>query len=448
MTKTETKKLSVNLNLPNPLRDYQWKGVEFLLSSTFSLLADDMGLGKTVQVAVCLELLYRRGKFSRALIVVPSFLKLNWEFELNRWAQSLSVARIKGNSQQKLTYFYLPYNVIIGSYDDIRNIFFETTKIRPYDIIILDEAQYIKNPASKRSIACKMLKRQRSIALTGTPIENKKGDLISIFDFLDPGYLNVDLTKLQIHNLIKKNFLRRMKKEVLKDLPEVIEQEIFLDLSSKQLMSYNQELMDFRSNIQNFTQGNILALIGKLKQICNFDPVSEESVKYDFIESIIDDIKSGNLKVLIFSQYVKTLKWFKGNIKDIKGLETILFHGLMSEKDRNKALKQFKESGLPCIFLISLKAGGIGINLPEADIVILFDRWWNPAIESQAIDRANRFGRKKGLHVIKFLIKDTIEEKIDEILKNKKILFKKYIEEAISIPPPSILNEIINYLNI
>ena len=236
-TDSETQLIN-NLNLPYQLRPYQWEGIRFLVENEAVLLADEMGLGKTVQVAVSLEILRRKLQLTRALVVVPASLKLNWEAELRQWAPSLSVQRVRGDALDRRAYYLLPINVLVVSYEEIRLDIKNFSRDVNFDVVVLDEAQRIKNSDSKSSLACRLLNGNRSWALTGTPVENRLSDLISIFRFVKIGVLQPGLSRDEIHSRMRPHFLRRCKRDVLKDLPPIIDQEIPIELQGKQQDAY------------------------------------------------------------------------------------------------------------------------------------------------------------------------------------------------------------------
>jgi SNF2 family DNA or RNA helicase len=438
---------SLTLDMPGKLRSYQIEGVKFLMERDSALLADEMGLGKTVQVSVALELLWLTKKIDRTLVVCPASLKWNWMYEISRWAPDLSVQRTRGSSSDRLAHYMLPYNVLIASYEEIRTDLNSFPYNEDFDIVILDEAQRIKNPASKTALACSLLPRKRSWVLTGTPLENKPEDLIAIFSFVKFGLLKSGQSKLELHSRMKDYFVRRRKSEVAEELPPIIEQEIELNLSGAQKQAYDNiwiNRWDYtESNGSKNASSNFLAVITKLKQLCNYEPSSGESVKSDALRLIIESQNEPNDKLLLFSQYVKTLKWLNSNVK---GIPRGLYHGGIREEKRQDELSTFLFKPGPNMLLMSLKAGGVGLNLPETSTVIMFDRWWNPAIEDQAVQRAHRFGRKRPLHVIKYLIKDSIEERIKKILHEKKNLFSDYIEAAESGIEPKLDRSILELL--
>ena len=436
-----------NLNLPDQLRPYQWEGVQFLVESDAVLLADEMGLGKTVQVAVSLEILWRKLQLTRALVVVPASLKLNWETELRRWAPSLTVRRVRGDAVDRRAYYLLPINVLIASYEEIRLDINNFASNVYFDVVVLDEAQRIKNSDSKSSLACRLLNSNRSWALTGTPIENRLSDLISIFRFVKVNILRKGLSRSEIHSRMRPHFLRRCKSDVLKDLPPIISQDIPIELQGKQQHAYI-EIWDSRregldTSLNGFSAANLLAIITKLKQVCNYDEESGESAKLNALMDILDSQTTEDDKIIVFSQYVDTLKWLALQIKNIP---VEIFHGGLSQSAREKLLDRFRNDPGPRCLFISLRAGGVGLNIQEASTVVLFDRWWNPALENQAIQRAHRFGRNEPLHVIRFTVLETIEEHISNIVRKKQQLFENYVETAVNVDIPKFNKEMLRQI--
>lgn len=436
-----------NLNLPYQLRPYQWEGIRFLVENESILLADEMGLGKTVQVAVSLEILWRKLQLNRALIVVPASLKLNWETEVRRWAPSLSVQTVRGDAADRLVYYQLPINVLIASYEEIRLDIMKFATNTCFDVVVLDEAQRIKNLHSKSSLACRLLSRNCSWALTGTPVENRISDLISIFRFVKVGVLYDGLTRNEIHSRMRPYFLRRCKRDVLKDLPPIIDQELPIELQGNQKDAYHRAWTDrwknCDSNQNDFSPTNLFAIITKLKQLCNYDKESGESAKLNVLLNILESQVAPDHKIIVFSQYVETLKWLASQINNIPHE---IFHGGLSQLEREKILDRFRQETGPSCLLISLRAGGIGLNIQEASTVVLFDRWWNPALENQAIQRAHRFGRDRSLHVIRFIVQKTIEERISNIIEKKQKLFENYVEAASNTDTSNFSNELLKQI--
>jgi SNF2 family DNA or RNA helicase len=414
------------LPLPSALRRYQLEGVTFLTQRDAALLADGMGLGKTVQAATALRLLLRRPDARRALVVVPTSLRLNWQRELAKWAPELAVRLLRGNAKDRWATYSLPIPVIIASYDQVRADLLTLYSLQPFDVVLLDEAQKIRNSSSTTSLACKLVPRRRSWAMTGTPLENRLDDLVSVYDFVSPRLLSKNMSTTQVHRLIQPGFLRREKADVLKELPPIISQEIAIDLTLPQLAAYD-ELRDQAAINGASSQGELLALITHLKQVCNYDPASGQSAKKEAILTFAESWTGPTDKIIIFSQYVETLEWLQAQIDSIP---TDIYSGKLSDVERDAMLRRFEGTEGPRALLMSLQAGGLGLNLNCASMVVLYDRWWNPAVEDQAIARAHRFGRSAPLHVIQFLTVGTVEERIAEIMTTKRALFLEYVEGA------------------
>lgn len=434
--------------LGDTLRPYQREGVSFLFRNDAGLLADEMGLGKTVQAITALRLLLRKPGIDRAVVVAPTSLALNWQREFERWAPELVVRRLTGGQADRLAYYELPIAVLIASYEQISIDALDRIPADAFDVVVLDEAQRIKNYESRTAFACRLLPRKIAWALTGTPIENSRADIESIFAFLRPGLLKRTDGKSKMLAAIAPFFLRRRKAEVLEDLPPIIYEDMSLELTDAQRAAYDTEWergsVAFRHAPHPIPAPDLLALITRLKQICNFAPDGEESCKVDALRVLLETAAAENIKVLLFSQYVETLNRLNESI-DV--MPAAVYSGEQSASERDQVLTAFERESGPRVLLMSLRAGGVGLNIPSADLVILFDRWWNPAVEVQAVNRAHRLGRKTPLHVVRFLVSDSIEERIDAILSAKQQLFEEYVE-AVDVPDIKLLtrNDLIHAL--
>lgn len=410
------------------LRPYQREGASFLFHRKAALLADEMGLGKTVQAAVALEALKRSHR--RVLVVAPTPLCLNWVRELEKWAGGLIVRRVVGDAQDRHLTYRLPIQVLVASYEQLRADIDSIASSIEFDLVILDEVQRIKNIDSTTSLACRRIRRRSSWGLSGTPLENSVEDLLSIFRFLAPQLLHPGMSRSEIHATMQDHFLRRTKEQVLTELPPIIVRDLRLELGVSQRQAYESAWSQRYSSL-NLQHGStriatMLALITRLKQICNFDPATGDSAKWEALQGLLDSIDHASGKVLVFSQYVETLNWLAERF----AMNHEVFHGGLSAHHREQMIDRFRQRRGPRAMLVSLKAGGVGLNLQDASTVILFDRWWNPAVEDQAVQRAHRFGKQTTVELIRFIVEDTVEERIAKILEDKTALFREYIEDA------------------
>jgi SNF2 family DNA or RNA helicase len=437
------------------LRKYQREGLgwlKFLESFGFGgILADDMGLGKTVQCLAYLDLrkFERTGKTPLpSVLVAPKSLLDNWKAEALRFTPNLRVLVHAGALRVKDAHSFDGYDLIVMTYQTLlRDI--EVLKETVWDCVIADEAQAIKNPEALVSRAVKSLPSKFRLAMTGTPIENSLEDLFSISNFVNPGFLSGKRKSPRfdagsagrkiLSDAFRPVLLRRTKEKVLKDLPEKTEQTIFVDLESKQMRIYNelkrfyqgQLLKDVRLNGVNKSSIQILAALTRLRQaalhpgLIEVSHAGEKSSKFELALDMLDEIISEGHRVLIFSQFTKLLALFKSEL-NLRNIEFAYLDG--QTRNRKDAIAGFKESNVP-VFLISLKAGGVGLNLVEADYVFLLDPWWNPAVEAQAIDRVHRIGQKRAVNAYRFIAKATVEEKIMELQQSKRGLMDDIVSE-------------------
>lgn len=444
--KNKDKEYKVPENLNAKLREYQIIGYNWLRSIADlgfgGILADDMGLGKTIQTITLL--LSKKGK--RSLIITPTSVLYNWESEFKKFAPSLKIGIIHGSLKDRTSLLedYNNYDVLLTTYGTIRRDV-SLYEEKNFDFCIIDEGQNIKNKKSKISEAVKSINANTKIALTGTPIENNLLELWSIFDFIMPMYLfseekfkekfvkGSDEDLIELKELISPFILRRLKEDVLEELPEKIEKEYIIPMATKQRQVYNSAMKEIKIKLKENKDNKILILsyLTKLRQLC-LDPslliedFKEESSKIKAVEEIVNESLVSNKKIIIFSQFTSALSKIGNKLKD-NNVEYLYLDGSVKAKERLKLAKEFNE-GDRNVFLISLKAGGVGLNLTGANIVVHFDPWWNPAVEEQATDRAYRIGQKNVVEVIKLISKDTIEEKIIKLQEEKKELISKVID--------------------
>ncbi len=427
------------LSLPFPLRPYQEEGVEFLNVNTSALLGDDMGLGKTVQTIVALKNHYKKNGIRPTLIIVPNAVVSNWLNEFKIWFPEAKINRVQGNEPQRDFQFVMNDGYLICTYEQARIQFMKMNNSKSYNLLIFDEAHRLKNSESNIYLASSFIKKDLCWMLTGTPLENKKEDILSLLTILGINQFKQDISNSQLSTVISQNMLRRLKNQVLKELPELIEQEVFIDMTQNQIkeyeLAYNKTL-----NIDRNDSGSILGLITELKKICNLAPVSKESGKVEYLKEILSEAKSKNEKVIIFSQYVQTLLY----LSEALDFKFEIYHGSLTNEEKEVSITNFKKTDEFSVLYMSLKAGGVGLNLQEASTVILFDRWWNPAIEKQAIARAHRMGNSKTVHAIKLRTPNTIEDRIIQLLHEKEELFEEVVEGAVSKREQSKLLELLN----
>jgi len=413
------------LDLPFDLRDYQKTGVEFLSSSESALLGDDMGLGKTIQVIASLKKIYSEKGIFRCLIVVPNSLRTNWLKEFSLWFPKAVVTDLKGDLENRSYTLETYSGFIICTYEQLRGSFNQNHRIPPFELIVYDEVQRLKNSSSQVYMSAYGVVAKKVWAMSGTPLENSINDIVNIFNLIKSGIIQKGLNASEVSSAISPYLLRRLKGDVLDELPDLIEENVYIDLGPEQSKEYS-DLYNSRFSIDGKDSAGLLALITELKKLANFSEKSRKSAKLDYLKELLDELISKGEKVLIFSQYVKTLEFIEEELK----FPTLMYHGGMDQKQKDKTINDFKTGDIN-ILLMSLMAGGVGLNIQEASTVIIFDRWWNPAIESQAIARTHRMGRKDPVHAIKFVASGTIEERILEILHDKEDLFDFVIEGAV-----------------
>ncbi len=421
------------LVFPHDPYPFQYEGMAFLAPRHGAVLADEMGLGKSMQAISTIRLLVRSGEARRVLVVCPKGLVSNWKRELAEWAPELVVAVIEGEPARRRWQWKLEdVPVTLANYEvlvrDERLV--EELKLS-YDLVVLDEAQRIKNRGSRTSEAVRGLRRRRSWALTGTPVENSAADLVGLFEFVSPGMVHDGMTPRMLGEAVSDHVLRRSKDKVLKDLPPRIDRDATLELSPEQREAYRlaEEEGVFRLTEMGpgATIQHVFELVLRLKQICNFDPATQVSSKVDRLEAELEEVAASGRKALVFSQWVETLGKLSKRLARFGPLE---YHGGMPTSARDEAIKRFREKSEHSVLMLSYGAGAVGLNLQFSEYVFLFDRWWNPAIEDQAINRAHRIGGTGGVTVTRFLATGTIEERIDRVLAGKRDLSEMILSTA------------------
>ena len=440
--KVKSKNYEIPKDLNATLRDYQVSGFEFFKTLSDyqfgGILADEMGLGKTIQTIAFLL----SNKDKKSIVITPTALIYNWKNELEKFAPTLKVGLLHAAKSErgKILDNIDNYDVILTTYTTYKNDIDKYKNIS-FDYCIIDEAQNIKNPDAIITKAIKNVNAKVRFALTGTPIENNLMELWSIFDFIMPGYLynkskfksifiNNDKNIIELKNLIKPFILRRTKKEVITELPDKIEQKIIIDLEKEHKRAYKGYVNLITRKIKENNQDNItvFSYLTKLRQLCLSPELMVKNYqgknsKLDVLINIIND--SSDEKILVFSQFTKVLEVIGKRLNE-ENISYSYLDGKTSAKDRVKLVEEFNTNNNK-VFLISLKAGGTGLNLTSANIVVHFDPWWNPAVEDQASDRAHRIGQKNVVNVIKLIAKGTAEERVINLQETKKELIEDVI---------------------
>ncbi len=462
--------------LKGRLRPYQLAGLRWLSLVTGlglgACLADDMGLGKTLQVLALLLARRSEGIEGPSLLVSPTSLMANWVEEAGRFAPGLKLRVVHSSamSARDIAALDAPdldgYDLVITTYGSLLRQ--SWPRSRTWDLLILDEAQAIKNPAAKQSKAAKKLRAHGRVALTGTPIENRLSDLWSLYDLLNPGLLGSAKAFAQVtrrlaetgdysplRNLVQPTLLRRLKtdKNVIADLPDKTEVRAYCNLSTRQAALYGEAVADLAQSLQTASgiarRGLVLSSLMRLKQICNHPSQwlgdgaweAADSGKWARLQEICEVVAARQEKLLVFTQFREVIEPLVGFLGGLFGRPGLHLHGQTSVRQRKERVRQFQEDESVPFFVLSLKAGGSGLNLTAASHVVHFDRWWNPAVEEQATDRAYRIGQHRNVLVHKFLCKGTIEDAIDRLIESKRQLSHGLLEGGAELDLTSMSNE-------
>jgi len=405
---------------------YQLEGVAFLYPRYAAVLADEMGLRKTMQAITAIRLLLHAGELRSVLLICPKPLVSNWRREFAQWAPELPLLIIEGEAAKRRWQWGLSDAPIkIANYELLSRDFEALSAGQlEYDLVVLDESQRIKNRANTTAQIVRSIRRRRSWALTGTPVENSAEDLVGIFEFVSPGLLSSAMKPRNMGRLASEFVLRRTKDKVLTDLPPKMFRDAEIELTPEQRETYRlaeeDGVMRLTAMGESATIQHVFELVLRLKQICNFDPASGESSKLERLSADLEEVAASGRKAIVFSQWVDTLQTLSARLARFKPLE---YHGQVPQRRRDEILSKFRNEKDRPLLLISYGAGGVGLNLQFSEYVFLFDRWWNPAIEDQAINRAHRIGAAGPVTVTRFLTQNTIEQRIDQILSEKREIF-------------------------
>jgi len=421
-----------------PLPPYQQAGIARLLAAPGVLLADEMGPGKTIQAIGALRVLLQGGAPGPALIVVPAGLVLQWRRQLREWAPELALSTCIGPPEERRQRWRASAQVYLTGFDSLRGDMALPAPYGPrrrlWQVVVADEAQRIKNAHTAIAAAVKALPRQRAWALTGTPLENHPDDAVSILDFVAPGLYDPAGMVAGLRRALSVVQLRRRRADVLPDLPPKTVFELAPELLPIQRATYDiahrEGLVWLRSLGAELRVTHVLELILRLKQICNACPRTGASAKLDDLRRRLHDVAEAGEKALVFTQFVAAPFGAEAIARVLKPLHPLLLTGRLSTAARDDAVALFAADPGHRVLVASLRAGGVGLNLTAASVVFHFDRWWNPAVETQAEDRAHRIGQTRPVQVFAYLTPDSIEQRIGEILSEKRALFADLIDGA------------------
>jgi SNF2 family DNA or RNA helicase len=427
---------------PGTLFPYQLEGVHALLSRETLLLADDMGLGKTIQAAVALRILALQRQVESCLLIAPAGLLGQWRNALRQWAPELRLSVVHGPAEERVWQWHASAHLYLTSYETFREDMTANPQSPPrrrvWDAVILDEAQRIKNRETEVSRKCKQLRRRRAWALSGTPLENSIEDLASVLEFVTPlrdgGPAAPPTSSSRLLEKLRTFQLRRRKADVLPQLPPKIVSQIVLPLTGAQRESYDRAerdgILQLRERGEQVHVDNVLDLIIRLKQICNVCPATGQSAKLDDLQQRLHTLALEGHRALVFTQFVDQRYGARALAARLQTFQPLLFTGDLSLSQREAVIQRFKDDRRHKALILSLRAGGTGLNLQEASYVFHFDRWWNPAVERQAEDRSHRLGQTYPVHVYTYTCEGTVEERIDEILRAKQYTFDALIDEV------------------
>jgi SNF2 family DNA or RNA helicase len=417
------------------LMPFQIQGVRLLFERDRLLLADEMGLGKTIQALAALRLLALRTEVASCLIVTPAAVFTQWRDQFARWAPELRLSTVRGPLAERAAQWRTPAHAHLVSYETLRADAALATD-RTWDLVIADEAQRIKTADAGVAVAVKRLRRRRAWALTGTPLENRVEDLASILEFVRPRLgddppaptrpgadLRSELSEVQ---------LRRRKEDVLTELPPKVVSELVLPMTPEQRAAYDRAegegQVQLRALGPTVPIANVLELIVRLKQLCNFDPATGASAKIGDLDGRLGQLRESGEQALVFTQFTDDTYGAYAIARRLAAHDPLVLTGQHSLLQRDLTIRRFRTDPRHRVLVLSLRAGGVGLNLQAASYVFHFDRWWNPAVEDQATDRSHRLGQDRPVHVYAYTLENSVEDRILAVLREKRLLFEEIVE--------------------
>ncbi len=449
--------LGLHIGLPSPLYPYQTKGVEFLADTKAALLGDDMGTGKTVQTCVALRILLQQGRLRTALIVCPLSVLPNWQGELAKWAPNIHTTLVRGTIDRRMSAWESPSHVWLTTYDTLRNdcYLLEATRRGQFDLLVLDEAQKVKNSASATTRAVRGISAKYRWGLTGTPLENNIEELCTILRILDPALgARSFATATDVQKVLRPMFLRRRKIDVLSDLPDLTTVPVWLPLEPAQRKSYEEfeekGVLQLHARGRTMTAHCVMVLLSSLKQICNRCPRTGESSKLNWVRENLDEISSQGDKAILFTQFREdTTAGALWLTSELSAFNPLYYGTANTDAKRAAILAAFQHNPVHKVFIGHPKSAGVGLNeLVVANYVIHFDHWWNPATTNQATARAHRPGQTKKVTAYDLWIEDTFEQVIFRLLDEKQALYNDIVDSlsARKEPEESLAFEVANRL--
>jgi SNF2 family DNA or RNA helicase len=422
---------------PHDLMPFQVQGVRLLFERDRLLLADEMGLGKTIQSLAALRLLALRGEVGSCLVVTPAAVLAQWRDQFESWAPELRLVSVRGGPAERDARWRTPAHAHLVSYETLRADL-ALALARVWDLVIIDEAQRIKTAEAEVATAVKRLRRRRAWALTGTPLENRLGDVVSILEFVRPWLEDEVPPDVEpgpsLRTRLAEVQLRRRKVEVLRELPPKVESELLLPMPPQQRAVYERAeregLVQLRSMGPSLRIANVLELIVRLKQLCNFEPATGVSAKMRDLEQRLELLRESGQRALVFSQFTDDVYGVDAIARQLAAHEPLTLTGRMGLGQREQVIQRFHDDARHLVLVLSLRAGGVGLNLQDASYVFHFDRWWNPAVEDQASDRSHRLGQRQPVNVYAYALEGSVEERILEVLREKRLLFEEIVEGA------------------